>query len=126
MQIPSDLFFSKTHEWVKFNEDGTALIGLTDHAQEAMGDIAFINLCDEGETYEAGDVLGDVESIKAVTDIYAPVGGTVIAVNEEVLDSPELVNSDPYGSWLVELEDLKGKEASVDSLAYEDFLAEEA
>ncbi|MGI6248001.1 MAG: glycine cleavage system protein GcvH [Acutalibacteraceae bacterium] len=126
MQIPSDLFFSKTHEWVKFNEDGTALIGLTDHAQEAMGDIAFINLCDEGETYEAGDVLGDVESIKAVTDIYAPVGGTVIAVNEEVLDSPELVNSDPYGSWLVELEDLKGKEALLDSLAYEDFLAEEA
>ncbi len=126
MQIPSDFFFSKTHEWVKFNEDGTALIGLTDHAQEAMGDIAFINLCDEGETYEAGDVLGDVESIKAVTDIYAPVGGTVIAVNEEVLDSPELVNSDPYGSWLVELEDLKGKEALLDSLAYEDFLAEEA
>lgn len=126
MQIPSDLFFSKTHEWVKFNEDGTALIGLTDHAQEAMGDIAFINLCDEGETYEAGDVLGDVESIKAVTDIYAPVGGTVIAVNEEVLDSPELVNSDPYGSWLVELEDLTGKEALLDSLAYEDFLAEEA
>jgi len=124
MEIPSDLFFAKTHEWVKFTDEGTALVGLSDHAQDALGDVAFINLCDEGDSLSAGEILGDIESIKAVSDVYCPVGGTVIAVNEELLDNPERVNSDPYGSWLIELEDVEKNNELLDAGAYEKFLAE--
>ncbi|HRT82437.1 MAG TPA: glycine cleavage system protein GcvH, partial [Oscillospiraceae bacterium] len=99
MSIPKDLLYAKTHEWVRFTADGRAFIGITDHAQEALGDVAFINLCDEDEVLSAGDVIGDIESIKAVTDIYTPVSGKVVAVNEELLNSPELINTEPYGAW---------------------------
>lgn len=125
MEIPKDLFFAKTHEWVKYTDDGTALVGLSEHAQELMGDVAFINLCDEGERFNAGDNIGDIESIKAVSDVYTPVGGTVISVNDELLDKPELINSDPYGSWLIELEDVANNNDLLDSASYEKFLAEE-
>ena len=124
MEIPKDYFFARTHEWVKYTDKGTALVGLSDHAQETMGDVAFINLCDEGESFNAGDVIGDIESIKAVSDVYTPVGGTVLSVNDNLLDKPELINSDPYGSWLVELEDFKKNDELLDSNAYEKFLAE--
>lgn len=125
MEIPNDLFYAKTHEWVKFTDEGTALIGLSDHAQEILGDVAFINLCDEGEILNAGDVIGDIESIKAVSDVYTPVSGTVICVNDELLDKPDLINSDPYGSWLIELEDFEKNSDLLDSQAYEKFLAEQ-
>lgn len=125
MKIPGDLWFSKTHEWVKFTEDGTALVGLSDHAQESLGDVAFINLCDEGDVLEAGDVLGDIESIKAVSDVYAPVGGRVLSVNEDLLDFPDRINSDPYGSWLVELEDVINSDTLMDAASYEEYLASE-
>ncbi len=125
MEIPNDLFYAKTHEWVKFTDEGTALIGLSDHAQEILGDVAFINLCDEGDILNAGDVIGDIESIKAVSDVYTPVSGTVICVNDELLDKPDLINSDPYGSWLIELEDVEKSSDLLDSQAYEKFLAEE-
>lgn len=125
MEIPSDLFFAKSHEWVKFTDEGTAKIGLSDHAQEALGDVAFINLCDEGDSLNAGDVLGDIESIKAVSDVYSPIGGMVVSVNDELLDNPERINSDPYGSWLVELDDVVNSDELLDAAAYEKFLAEE-
>lgn len=125
MKIPENLFFSKTHEWVRYEEDGTAFIGLTDHAQDALGDVAFINLCDEGESFSAGDVIGDIESIKAVTDVYTPVGGTVAKVNDELLDAPENINSAPYDSWLIELEGVVRNDDLLDADAYEKFLAEE-
>ena len=125
MEIPSDLFFAKSHEWVKFTDEGTAKIGLSDHAQEAFGDVAFINLCDEGDSLNAGDVLGDIESIKAVSDVYSPIGGMVVSVNDELLDNPERINSDPYGSWLVELEDVVSSDELMDAQAYERYLAEE-
>lgn len=124
MEIKKDLFYAETHEWVKFNDDGTALVGISDHAQDAMGDVAFVNLCDEGESLSAGDVLGDIESIKAVSDVYSPVGGTVTRVNDELLDSPELLNSAPYDSWLVELTDVVKNDALMDADAYEAFIAE--
>lgn len=124
MKLPEDLFFSKTHEWVRYEQDGTAFIGLTDHAQEALGDVAFINLCDEGESFEVGDVIGDIESIKAVTDVYTPVSGTVTRVNDDLLDAPEKINGDPYGSWLVEFEDVVRNEELLDAEGYEKFLAE--
>ncbi|MEI6580141.1 MAG: glycine cleavage system protein GcvH [Eubacteriales bacterium] len=125
MEIPSDLFFAKSHEWVKFTAEGTAKIGLSDHAQDALGDVAFINLCDEGDSLSAGEILGDIESIKAVSDVYSPIGGTVVSVNEELLDYPERINADPYGSWLVELDDVVKSNELLDAAAYEKFLAEE-
>ncbi|NLP48851.1 MAG: glycine cleavage system protein GcvH [Clostridiales bacterium] len=125
MSIPKDLLYAKTHEWVRLTQDGRAFIGITDHAQDALGDVAFINLCDEDENFNAGDVIGDIESIKAVTDIYTPIAGTVLSVNEELLDSPELINSEPYGAWLVELGDIEINDDLLDADAYELFLAEE-
>ena len=125
MNVPSELFYAKTHEWVKFTDEGTALIGLSDHAQETLGDVAFINLCDEGESFSAGDVFGDIESIKAVSDVYCPVSGTVVCVNDELLDNPERINTDPYGSWLIELEDVVNSDELLDAKAYEKFIAEE-
>ncbi len=125
MKVPEDLFFSKTHEWVRFAQEGTAFIGLTDHAQEALGDVAFINLCDEGESFNAGDVIGDIESIKAVTDVYTPVSGTVVSVNDALLDAPEKINTDPYASWLIELDGVVSNDALLDAESYEKFLAEE-
>lgn len=126
MNTPEDLLFTKTHEWVKITPEGTALVGLSDHAQETLGDVAFINLCDEGEHFAAGDILGDVESIKAVSDIMSPVEGTVLRVNDDVLDDPGKVNADPYGSWLVELEDVKTNENLLTAADYDQFLKEES
>lgn len=125
MNVPGELLYTKSHEWVKFTDEGTALIGLSDHAQEALGDVAFINLCDEGDSLSAGEVLGDIESIKAVSDVYCPVGGTVVSVNDDLLDNPERINADPYGSWLIELEDVVNNDELMDAEAYEQYLAEE-
>ncbi len=125
MSIPKDLLYAKTHEWVRFTSDGRAFIGITDHAQESLGDVAFINLCDEDEVLNAGDVIGDIESIKAVTDIYSPISGKVVAVNEELFDSPELINSEPYGAWFVELDEVETNGDLLDAEEYELFLAEE-
>ena len=124
MEVKKGLFYAETHEWVMFNPDGTALVGISDHAQDAMGDVAFVNLCDEGETFAAGDVIGDIESIKAVSDVYSPVGGTVTKVNDALLDSPELLNSAPYDSWLIELTDVVKNDSLMDAEAYEAFIAE--
>ena len=103
MSIPDDLQYTKSHEWVRF-EDGTATIGITDHAQEELGDVVFVELPEPGATIEAGDSFGTVESVKAVSDLYTPVGGEVVEVNSSLEDAPEKINDDPYGKgWIVKL-----------------------
>ncbi len=106
-------------------DDGTARVGLTDHAQEALGDLVFVNLPEVGDALTCGEALGDVESVKAVSDVFSPVTGTVKAVNEALLDAPESINADPYGAWLVEVEDITGQEDLLDAAAYEALCAEE-
>ncbi len=103
MTIPADLKYTKEHEWVRI-EDGVATFGVTDHAQEALGDIVFVELPETGATVDAGGAFVVVESVKAVSDAYAPVAGEVIAVNEELEDEPEKINTDPYGSgWIAKI-----------------------
>ena len=125
MNTPDHLRYTKSHEWILFADDGTAKVGLTDHAQDALGDLVFVNLPQVGDALTCGEALGDVESVKAVSDVYSPVTGTVKAVNEDLLDTPEAINADPYGAWLVEVEDITDQEELLDAAAYEAFCAEE-
>lgn len=102
--IPNELRYAESHEWVRVEADGTAVVGITDPAQDALGDLVYVELPEVGANLSAGDEAGVVESVKAASDIYAPVAGEVIAVNEALNDSPETVNSDPYGEgWLFKL-----------------------
>lgn len=103
MNIPEDLQYTKSHEWVRIEGD-TATIGITDHAQDELGDIVFVELPEEGDAFDAGESFGTVESVKAVSDLYAPVGGEVVEVNSALEDAPENINEDPYGEgWIVKL-----------------------
>ena len=103
MKIPEELSYTRTHEWMR-REGDIATIGITDHAQDELGDVVFIELPEEGATFSAGDPFGTIESVKAVSDLYAPVGGEVVEVNETLNDSPERVNEDPYGGgWMIRL-----------------------
>jgi glycine cleavage system H protein len=97
--IPAELRFAESHEWARLEADGSVTVGISDHAQEALGDVVFVELPEIGKEFEAGDAAGVVESVKAASDIYAPVGGVVIAVNEELAVSRELLNSEPYTAW---------------------------
>ena len=124
MLYPVELQYSKSHEWVKV-EDGVTVVGISDFAQNALGDVVFVNLPAEGDGVTAGDAFGDVESVKAVSDLVSPVTGTVSAVNEELLDAPEMLNSDPYGAWLIKVENVEGSEELLDAAAYEAFCTEE-
>ena len=114
---PENLKYTKTHEWVK-EEDGLYVVGLTDFAQDALGDIVFVDLPMEGDEVTAGEVFCDVESVKAVSDVYSPVTGIVAAVNEEVADNPAAVNEDCYGAWLIKVRDVTGEEELLDAAAY--------
>jgi glycine cleavage system H protein len=96
-QSPQELRYVSSHEWVRLEDDGTATIGITDHAQEALGDVVFVELPEVGAQLGAGDEAGVVESVKAASDIYAPIGGEIIAINGNLEDSPEVINADPYG-----------------------------
>ena len=125
MNTPEHLRYTKSHEWVLFAGDGTAKVGLTDHAQEALGDLVFVNLPEVGDALTCGETLGDVESVKAVSDIYSPVTGTVKAVNEDLVDAPESMNAVPYGAWLVEVEGITGQEELLDAAAYQALCAQE-
>ncbi|WP_111657645.1 glycine cleavage system protein GcvH [Isoalcanivorax indicus] len=99
--IRAELRYASTHEWVRLEDDGTAYVGISDHAQDAMGDLVYVELPEVGQEMKATDEAGVVESVKAASDIYAPVSGEVVAVNEALEDTPELVNQDPYGDgWL--------------------------
>lgn len=122
MNIPGELKYSNDHEWVKILPDGTAEVGLTDYAQNALGDLVFVNLPESGDSFSAGDALGDVESVKAVSDVICPVGGTVTEINEALLDAPESINGDPYGAWFVRLSEVEGADQLMDAAAYEAFL----
>jgi glycine cleavage system H protein len=103
LSIPDDLQYTRSHEWVRA-EDGTVTMGITDHAQEELGDVVFVELPDVGDTIGAGDSFGTVESVKAVSDLYTPVGGEVVEVNSSLEDAPEKINDDPYGEgWIVKL-----------------------
>jgi len=105
--IPAELRYAATHEWARFEEDGTVTVGITDHAQEALGDVVFVELPELDIDIQAGTEAGVVESVKAASDIYAPVSGTVIAINEALEDAPETINEDPYGSgWFFKLRPL--------------------
>jgi len=102
---PSELKYASSHEWARLEEDGTVTIGITDHAQEALGDVVFVELPGVGDSLAAGDEAGVVESVKAASDIYAPIGGEVIAVNGQLEDEPEIVNGDPYNDgWFFRLQ----------------------
>ncbi|MFD8597604.1 glycine cleavage system protein GcvH [Kitasatospora sp. NPDC059646] len=101
--IPAGLRFAESHEWARPEADGTVTVGISDHAQRALGDVVFVELAEVGKVLAAGDPAGVVESVKAASDYYAPVGGEVVAVNEELNDSPELLNEDPYDAWILRL-----------------------
>ena len=120
MNIPENLKYAKSHEWVLMEGD-VAVIGITDFAQDALGDIVFANLPAEGDEVAAGEAFGDVESVKAVSDLNSPVSGTVCAVNEEIVDSPELLNQDPYGAWIIKVNGITDTEELLDAAAYEEF-----
>lgn len=124
MLYPADLKYSKTHEWVDV-AGGVATVGISDFAQDALGDVVFVNLPVVGDEVVAGESFGDVESVKAVSDLICPVSGIVCAVNEELDDAPENLNKDPYGSWIIKVKDITDQEELLDAAAYEAFCAEE-
>jgi glycine cleavage system H protein len=119
MNFPSELYYSKSHEWVRDMGGGASRIGLTDYAQHALGDIVFVNMPEVGEGAAKGERIADVESVKAVSDIYSPLTGTVTAVNSEAADNPETINSDPYGAWLIEVGSISDHEELLDAAEYE-------
>lgn len=127
-EIPSELKYSKEHEWLRIDEQGLAIIGITEHAQELLGDMVYIELPEVGDSVATGDETGVVESVKAASDIYAPISGEIIEVNEELADSPENVNTEPYESgWLYKMS--ISSEADLDELLtadeYADLITEE-
>lgn len=124
MNFPSELKYTKDHEWLKMEGD-VAVVGITDFAQNALGDVVFINLPQEGDEVTAGESFGDVESVKAVSDVMSPVSGIISAVNSDLEDAPENLNSDPYGSWIIKIEGIRDTEDLMDAAAYEAFCAEE-
>jgi glycine cleavage system H protein len=128
-QTPVDLKYAASHEWARLEEDGTVTVGISDHAQEALGDVVFVELPDVGSTLAASDEAGVVESVKAASDIYAPIGGEVLAINDLLEDSPETVNSDPYhDGWLYQLqpEDLGELEKLLSAEEYDAECAEDS
>jgi glycine cleavage system H protein len=125
MNFPKELKYSETHEWVRFQEDGTAYIGITDYAQDQLGDLVFVNLPAAGDALQAGESFADVESVKAVSDVNAPVSGTVKEVNEALADAPEKMNEAPYDAWCVLAEGITDTDALMTAEEYEAFIAEE-
>ena len=125
MEVRTDLSYTKSHEWVKLEGD-IATIGITDYAQDALGDLVFVNLPEEGDTVEVEGVFADVESVKAVSDIYSPVTGTVCEINEELLDAPELINESAYDAWFIKVEDVSEQAEFMTAEEYEQFVENEA
>lgn len=128
MEIPTNLRFTKEHEWIEFDSaNNTARIGITEYAQEKLGDIVHVELPGEGDTFNAHDVFGTVESVKAVSDIYLPITGKIKEVNETLLDGPEMINEDSYGEgWLVvvDVKDTSEMETLMDAQSYQEYLEE--
>ena len=124
MNYPVDLKYSKSHEWIRY-EDGVAVIGISDFAQDALGDVVFVNLPAVGDEVTAGEAIGEVESVKAVSDLISPVSGVVLEINEELEDSPENLNEDPYGAWIIKVENVTDEEELLSAEAYEALCTEE-
>lgn len=124
MELREDLLYSKSHEWVK-EEGEVVIIGLTDYAQSELGDLVFVNLPEEGDEITVGESFSDVESVKAVSDVYAPVSGTVSEINEELLDAPESINESPYDAWFVKVKDVTEKEELLSAEEYKAFVESE-
>lgn len=126
MKVAKDLFYTKDHEWVKVEGD-LAFVGISDHAQHSLGDIVYVELPEIDDELEKGDAFSAVESVKAAADVYLPVGGKVVAVNEDLEDDPALINADAYENWIVKIElaDKSQLDELMTSEEYEKFLAEE-
>jgi glycine cleavage system H protein len=123
VQIPEGLRYTENHEWVQVQDDGSVRVGITDFAQDALGDVVFVDLPDVGAEVIAGEAFGEIESTKSVADVYAPISGTIAAANEVLVDAPETINSDPYeAAWFVVITgDASGVESLMDPAAYEAF-----
>lgn len=128
-ELPGDLLFTSEHEWLRRDDDGNVTIGITDHAQSALGDLVYVELPEVGLEVEGGGDLAVVESVKAASDVYAPIDGTVVEINEDLANDPEIINADPYGDgWLVKLQpnDDLDEDALLTPEAYQELLDEEA
>lgn len=122
-ELPGDLKYTKEHEWLRQEEDGSVTIGITDHAQQALGDLVYVELPEVGQDVESGGEMAVVESVKAASDVYAPISGSVLAINEELADVPEKINADPYGDgWIVRLKPADDTGDTMDPDAYQAFL----
>ena len=117
MEFREELKYSKSHEWVK-EEGEEVVIGLTDYAQSELGDLVFVNLPEEGDEVTVGEPFADVESVKAVSDVYSPVSGVISEINEELLDTPEAINEAPYDAWFVRVKGITDTEELLDAAAY--------
>ena len=116
--VPAELLYTKSHEWVQFTGETTARVGITDFAQNSLGDIVFVNLPAEGDGVTAGEAACDVESVKAVSDVFSPVTGTVAEVNEELPDKPQQINQAPYDAWIAKITDVTGTEELLSAEEY--------
>lgn len=128
-ELPGDLLYTKDHEWLRHEDDGTVTVGITAHAADALGDLVYVELPEVGQDVEAGGEMAVVESVKAASDVYAPVSGEIVEANEDLADSPETVNQDAYGEgWLFRIQPSAASEldALMDADAYEEYLAAEA
>jgi glycine cleavage system H protein len=126
MSIPADLMYARTHEWIRAEDDGV-VVGITHYAQDQLGEVVFVELPEVGTTVDAGEELGTLESVKAVSEFLAPVAGEVLEVNERLVDEPNLVNDDPYGDgWLVKMSGSADGDGILDAAAYKAFLEQES
>jgi len=122
-EVPSDLKYTRDHEWVRLEDDATVTIGITDHAQAQLGDLVFVEAPEVGTSFGAGDAAGVVESVKAASDVYAPVAGEVVEANEALADSPELINNDPFGEgWIYKIK-LENEDALEELMSADDYQA---
>jgi glycine cleavage system H protein len=127
-EVPADLRYTKSHEWVRANDDGTVTIGITQHAQDQLGDMVYVEVPEAGRSLEAGEACAVVESVKAASDVYAPIAGDVVEGNEALADAPETVNSDPFGAgWILRMTpaDAGALASLMDAAAYQELLAAE-
>ena len=123
-ELPGDLRYTNEHEWLRQEEDGTVTIGITDHAQSALGDLVYVELPEIGQSVDVGGEMAVVESVKAASDVYAPIAGDVVAVNEDLSDDPEKINADPYGDgWIVRMQP-SGEGETMSPDEYQAFLDE--
>ncbi len=128
MNIPPELRYTKTHEWTRLESDGSVTVGITDHAQQMLGDIVFVDLPQPGKRIDAGRECAVVESVKAAADVYAPISGEVVAANGDLANTPQSINSDAYGAWLfkVKPDNAAERDALLDANGYTDQIASEA